>query len=79
MKAPDLPEVESRRLYFSPTWEQEDVFTELSIPLGMSSYKGVTYNTTSHTVFLLLHAVSLYLQKLAVSENSIKNFKTKRN
>nr|XP_020635490.1 RNA-binding protein 20 isoform X2 [Pogona vitticeps] len=35
MKTPDLPEVESRRLYFSPTWEQEDVFTELSIPLGV--------------------------------------------
>ncbi|XP_053245211.1 RNA-binding protein 20 isoform X2 [Podarcis raffonei] len=35
MKTTDFPEVESKRSYFSPSWEQEDVFTELSIPLGM--------------------------------------------
>ncbi|XP_060624374.2 RNA-binding protein 20 isoform X1 [Anolis sagrei] len=35
MKTPNFPEVESKRSYFSPSWEQEDVFTELSIPLGV--------------------------------------------
>ncbi|XP_044294464.1 RNA-binding protein 20 isoform X4 [Varanus komodoensis] len=35
MKTPDFPEVESKRSYFSPSWGQEDVFTELSIPLGV--------------------------------------------
>ncbi|XP_061492008.1 RNA-binding protein 20 isoform X2 [Rhineura floridana] len=35
MKNPGFPEVESKRSYFSPSWEQEDVFTELSIPLGV--------------------------------------------
>ncbi|XP_015673597.1 RNA-binding protein 20 isoform X1 [Protobothrops mucrosquamatus] len=34
-KTPDLPEVESKKLYFSPSWEQDDVFTELNIPLGV--------------------------------------------
>ncbi|KAK9400871.1 RNA-binding protein 20 [Crotalus adamanteus] len=35
IKTPDLPEVESKKLYFSPSWEQDDVFTELNIPLGV--------------------------------------------
>ncbi|XP_062989320.1 RNA-binding protein 20 [Elgaria multicarinata webbii] len=35
VKTPDFPEVESKRSYFLPSWEQEDVFTELSIPLGV--------------------------------------------
>nr|XP_056706429.1 RNA-binding protein 20 [Euleptes europaea] len=35
VKTPDFPEAESKRTHFSPSWEQEDVFTELSIPLGV--------------------------------------------
>ncbi|KAM6442036.1 RNA-binding protein 20 isoform 2-T3 [Liasis olivaceus] len=35
IKNPDFPEVESKKSYFSPSWEQEDVFTELNIPLGV--------------------------------------------
>ncbi|XP_048362541.1 RNA-binding protein 20 isoform X2 [Sphaerodactylus townsendi] len=35
VKTPDFPEAESKRTNFSPSWEQEDVFTELSIPLGV--------------------------------------------
>ncbi|NXO01909.1 RBM20 protein, partial [Rhinopomastus cyanomelas] len=31
----EFPEVESKRRHFAPGWEQEDVFTELSIPLGV--------------------------------------------
>ncbi|XP_053163592.1 RNA-binding protein 20 isoform X2 [Hemicordylus capensis] len=34
-KTPDFPEMGSKREQFSPSWEQEDVFTELSIPLGV--------------------------------------------
>ncbi|KAM4636056.1 RNA-binding protein 20 [Discoglossus pictus] len=32
---PEVPELESREAHFSPLWEQEDVFAELSIPLGV--------------------------------------------
>ncbi|ETE67699.1 putative RNA-binding protein 20, partial [Ophiophagus hannah] len=35
IKTPDFPEVESKKSYFSPSWEQDDVFTELNIPLGV--------------------------------------------
>ncbi|XP_063163874.1 RNA-binding protein 20 [Candoia aspera] len=35
IKTPDFPEVESKKSYFSPSWEQENVFTELNIPLGV--------------------------------------------
>ncbi|CAM4592792.1 unnamed protein product [Lepidochelys olivacea] len=35
MKSPELSEVKSKRTHSSPSWEQEDVFTELSIPLGV--------------------------------------------
>uniref|UniRef100_A0A8D0GBR8 RNA-binding protein 20 n=1 Tax=Sphenodon punctatus TaxID=8508 RepID=A0A8D0GBR8_SPHPU len=35
MKTPECPEVESKGTRSSPSWEQEDVFTELSIPLGV--------------------------------------------
>ncbi|XP_066477129.1 RNA-binding protein 20 isoform X2 [Tiliqua scincoides] len=35
MKTPAFPDVESKRTHFSPLWDQEDVFTELSIPLGV--------------------------------------------
>ncbi|KAJ6669073.1 hypothetical protein lerEdw1_007882 [Lerista edwardsae] len=35
MKTLAFPDVESKRTHFSPLWEQEDVFTELSIPLGV--------------------------------------------
>ncbi|XP_075791600.1 RNA-binding protein 20 isoform X1 [Pelodiscus sinensis] len=35
MKSPEFSEVKSKRTHFSPSWEQEDVFTELSIPLGV--------------------------------------------
>ncbi|XP_025058968.1 RNA-binding protein 20 isoform X4 [Alligator sinensis] len=35
MKSPEYSEVESKQMHPSPAWEQEDVFTELSIPLGM--------------------------------------------
>uniref|UniRef100_A0A8C6XHN6 RNA binding motif protein 20 n=1 Tax=Naja naja TaxID=35670 RepID=A0A8C6XHN6_NAJNA len=35
IKTPDFPEVESKKSYFSPSWEQDGVFTELNIPLGV--------------------------------------------
>uniref|UniRef100_A0A8C4WS05 RNA binding motif protein 20 n=1 Tax=Gopherus evgoodei TaxID=1825980 RepID=A0A8C4WS05_9SAUR len=35
MKSPEFSEVKSKRPHSSPSWEQEDVFTELSIPLGV--------------------------------------------
>uniref|UniRef100_A0A8C3P4S6 RNA binding motif protein 20 n=1 Tax=Chrysemys picta bellii TaxID=8478 RepID=A0A8C3P4S6_CHRPI len=35
MKSPEFSEVKSKRTHSSPSWEQEDVFTELSIPLGV--------------------------------------------
>ncbi|XP_070801666.1 RNA-binding protein 20 isoform X1 [Pituophis catenifer annectens] len=35
IKTPDFPEAESKKSYFSPPWEQDDVFTELNIPLGV--------------------------------------------
>ncbi|KFO98077.1 RNA-binding protein 20 [Calypte anna] len=35
MKSLEYPEVESKRRHSPPGWEQEDVFTELSIPLGV--------------------------------------------
>ncbi|XP_071605475.1 RNA-binding protein 20 isoform X1 [Heliangelus exortis] len=35
MKSLEYPEVESKRKHSPPGWEQEDVFTELSIPLGV--------------------------------------------
>ncbi|XP_067393336.1 RNA-binding protein 20 isoform X2 [Emydura macquarii macquarii] len=35
MKSPEFPEGKSKRTHSSPSWEQEDVFTELSIPLGV--------------------------------------------
>uniref|UniRef100_A0A7M4EY86 RNA binding motif protein 20 n=1 Tax=Crocodylus porosus TaxID=8502 RepID=A0A7M4EY86_CROPO len=35
MKSPEYSEVESKQMPPSLAWEQEDVFTELSIPLGM--------------------------------------------
>lgn len=34
MRSLEYPEVESKRRHPPPGWEQEDVFTELSIPLG---------------------------------------------
>lgn len=34
MRSLEYPEVESKRRHSPPGWEQEDVFTELSIPLG---------------------------------------------
>ncbi|KAM9012149.1 RNA-binding protein 20 isoform 2-T2 [Ara ararauna] len=35
MRSLEYPEVESKRRHPPPGWEQEDVFTELSIPLGV--------------------------------------------
>ncbi|XP_069653061.1 RNA-binding protein 20 isoform X8 [Haliaeetus albicilla] len=35
MRSLEYPEVESKRRHSPPGWEQEDVFTELSIPLGV--------------------------------------------
>uniref|UniRef100_A0A8C8RJ01 RNA binding motif protein 20 n=1 Tax=Pelusios castaneus TaxID=367368 RepID=A0A8C8RJ01_9SAUR len=35
MKSPEFPEVKSKRTHSSPSWEHEDVFAELSIPLGV--------------------------------------------
>ncbi|NXK09584.1 RBM20 protein, partial [Herpetotheres cachinnans] len=35
MRSVEYPEVESKRRHSLPGWEQEDVFTELSIPLGV--------------------------------------------
>ncbi|KAM9611816.1 RNA-binding protein 20 isoform 8-T10 [Morphnus guianensis] len=35
MRSLEYPEVESKRRQSPPGWEQEDVFTELSIPLGV--------------------------------------------
>ncbi|KAM4704345.1 RNA-binding protein 20 [Rhinophrynus dorsalis] len=35
MKSPEVPEFELKEVHSSPSWEQEDVFSELSIPLGM--------------------------------------------
>ncbi|XP_050813938.1 RNA-binding protein 20 [Gopherus flavomarginatus] len=35
MKSPEFSDVKSKRPHSSPSWEQEDVFTELSIPLGV--------------------------------------------
>uniref|UniRef100_A0A8C3TCI9 RNA-binding protein 20 n=1 Tax=Chelydra serpentina TaxID=8475 RepID=A0A8C3TCI9_CHESE len=35
MKSPEFSKVKSKRTHSSPSWEQEDVFTELSIPLGV--------------------------------------------
>nr|XP_047916538.1 RNA-binding protein 20 isoform X1 [Anser cygnoides] len=35
MRSLEYPEVEPRRRHSPPGWEQEDVFTELSIPLGV--------------------------------------------
>uniref|UniRef100_A0A452HIE6 Uncharacterized protein n=1 Tax=Gopherus agassizii TaxID=38772 RepID=A0A452HIE6_9SAUR len=35
MKSSEFSEVKSKRPHSSPSWEQEDVFTELSIPLGV--------------------------------------------
>ncbi|XP_075467961.1 RNA-binding protein 20 isoform X2 [Ascaphus truei] len=34
-KSPDILLLESKEAHSSPSWEQEDVFTELSIPLGV--------------------------------------------
>ncbi|XP_062436680.1 RNA-binding protein 20 isoform X2 [Rhea pennata] len=35
MRSLEYPEVDSKRTHSPPGWEQEDVFTELSIPLGV--------------------------------------------
>ncbi|NXC16019.1 RBM20 protein, partial [Corythaeola cristata] len=35
MRSLEYPEAESKRRHSPPDWEQEDVFTELSIPLGV--------------------------------------------
>ncbi|XP_053928317.1 RNA-binding protein 20 isoform X3 [Cuculus canorus] len=35
MRSLEYPEVEAKRRHSPPGWEQEDVFTELSIPLGV--------------------------------------------
>ncbi|XP_027741541.1 RNA-binding protein 20 isoform X3 [Empidonax traillii] len=35
MRSLEYPEVESKQRHSPPDWEQEDVFTELSIPLGV--------------------------------------------
>ncbi|KAM8806099.1 RNA-binding protein 20 [Eudromia elegans] len=35
MRSLDYPEVDAKRSHSPPGWEQEDVFTELSIPLGV--------------------------------------------
>ncbi|KFV79907.1 RNA-binding protein 20 [Struthio camelus australis] len=35
MRSLEYPEVDSKRIHSPPGWEQEDVFTELSIPLGV--------------------------------------------
>ncbi|NXW44235.1 RBM20 protein, partial [Nyctiprogne leucopyga] len=35
MRSLEYPEVDSKRRHSPPGWEQEDVFTELSIPLGV--------------------------------------------
>lgn len=40
MRSLEYPEVEPRRRHSPPGWEQEDVFTELSIPLGMFGRPG---------------------------------------
>ncbi|KAM3913780.1 RNA-binding protein 20 [Leptodactylus fuscus] len=34
-KSPEVPELETKEIESSPSWEQEDVFAELSIPLGV--------------------------------------------
>ncbi|XP_069610380.1 RNA-binding protein 20 [Ranitomeya imitator] len=34
-KSPEVPELETKDVNSSPSWEQDDVFTELSIPLGV--------------------------------------------
>ncbi|XP_040293400.1 RNA-binding protein 20 [Bufo bufo] len=34
-KSPEGSELETKEMYSSPSWEQDDVFTELNIPLGV--------------------------------------------
>ncbi|XP_071985691.1 RNA-binding protein 20 isoform X2 [Engystomops pustulosus] len=34
-KSPEVPELETKEINSSPSWEQDDVFTELNIPLGV--------------------------------------------
>jgi len=40
MRSLEYPEVEAKRRHSPPGWEPEDVFTELSIPLGTFSRPG---------------------------------------
>ncbi|XP_068114801.1 RNA-binding protein 20 isoform X2 [Hyperolius riggenbachi] len=35
VKSPEEPDLETKEIHTSPSWEQDDVFTELKIPLGV--------------------------------------------
>ncbi|XP_077205804.1 RNA-binding protein 20 isoform X3 [Paroedura picta] len=64
----DFPEAESKRTHFSPSWEQEDVFTELSIPLGLVNlhWSGICCAQNR----LLLQTLWTFLHKRGDSKDS---------